>query len=149
MKLKMFTDGGARGNPGPAAVGIIIYDEQGDILLEHSETIGEATNNIAEYQALLIGLAQANEFAGKQGKSAEGTELECCLDSELVVKQLKGEYKIKNYTMQKLYDAVRKAESQFRKISYAHLRRGAEGVRRADQLVNHALDEAERKTFKK
>lgn len=137
MKLKIFTDGGARGNPGPAAIGVLVCNEQGEILLEHSEAIGEATNNMAEYRALIEGMKQALKLGAD--------ELECCLDSELVVKQLRGEYKLKNYQMQKLFDEVSQIAKHFRHLSYAHLRREEDGMRRADQLVNYALDEARRK----
>ncbi len=137
MKLKTYTDGGARGNPGPAAVGVLVCDEQGEILLEHCETIGEATNNVAEYRALIEGLKRALELKASQ--------VECYLDSELVVKQLRGEYKLKHYNMQKLFDEVRKMERNFRQVSYTHVRREEGNMRRADQLVNLALDEAGRK----
>ena len=138
MKLKTYTDGGARGNPGPAAIGVLICNDQGEILLEHSETIGEATNNVAEYKALIEGMRQAKELKAK--------ELDCYLDSELVVKQLRGEYKLKHYNMQRLFDEVRKMERHFQAVSYTHLRREEDEMRRADQLVNFALDEAVRKT---
>ena len=138
MKLKMYTDGGSRGNPGPSAIGILICSEQGDILLEHSDTLGEATNNVAEYRALIEGLKRAKELGA--------TELECFLDSELVVKQLKGQYRLKDYKMQKLFDEVQKFTHGFQKISFTHQRREEDGMRRADQLVNFALDEATRKT---
>ena len=137
MKLKMYTDGGSRGNPGPSAVGVLICNEQDEILLEHSDTLGEATNNVAEYKALVEGLKRAKELGA--------TELECFLDSELVVKQLNGIYKLKNFNMQKLFDEVQKSARVFRKISYTHLRREEDGMRRADQLVNFALDKAARK----
>lgn len=137
MKLKTYTDGGSRGNPGPSAIGILICDEAGEILAEHSETLGEATNNIAEYRALIEGMARAKELGA--------TELDCFLDSELVVKQLKGEYKLKNYNMQKLFDEAQKIIAGFKAVSFAHLRREEDKMRRADQLVNFALDEAQRK----
>ena len=141
MKLKIYTDGGARGNPGPAAIGILVCDDRGETLLEHSEIIGEATNNVAEYRALIGGLKQALELKAR--------EVDCFLDSELVVKQLRGEYKLKNYNLQKLFDEVRKAERDFEHISYSHLKREEENMRRADQLVNFALDEASRKKVKR
>ena len=146
MKFKMYTDGGARGNPGPAAVGVLICNEDNEGLHEYAETIGEATNNIAEYRAFLAGLEQAGQLAAKLGARASETELECFLDSELVVRQLQGKYKIKNYQLQKLYDQAKTAEREFAAISYTHLRREANGMRLADQLVNHALDTAERKS---
>ncbi len=137
MKLKTYTDGGARGNPGPAAIGVLICDDQNEILAEHSETIGEATNNVAEYRALIEGLRRAKELGAD--------ELDCYLDSELVVKQLRGEYKLKNYNMQKLFDEAKKVEKEFKSVSYTHLRREENHMPRADQLVNLALDQAERK----
>jgi len=140
MKLKTYTDGGARGNPGPAAIGVLICDQEDEILVEHCEVIGEATNNVAEYRALIEGIKRARELGA--------SELDCYLDSELVVKQLRGEYKLKNYHLQKLFDEVRKIERELKRISYAHLRREEDKMRRADQLVNLALNEAERKLRK-
>ena len=138
MKIRLYTDGGARGNPGPAAVGVLICNDQDEILLEHAEIIGEATNNVAEYQALLKGMKRAKELGA--------TEVASFLDSELVVKQLKGEYKLKNYNLQKLFDEVKLREIDFtRGVSYTHLRREEDKMRRADQLVNHALNESARK----
>lgn len=137
MKLKTYTDGGARRNPGPAAVGVLICDSKGEILLEHCEAIGEATNNVAEYRALIEGIKRAKELGAN--------ELDCYLDSELVVKQLKGEYQLKNFHLQKLFDEVRKIERGLKRVSYNHLRREEGNMRRADQLVNWALDEAESK----
>jgi ribonuclease HI len=132
MTIKMYTDGGARGNPGPAAIGVLIRSEQDEILLEHGETIGPATNNVAEYQALITGLKKAQELGANV--------VACHLDSELVVRQLQGKYKVKNINMQRLYDQVRVREKSFESISYTHLRREEEGMQRADQLVNAALD---------
>ena|SRR3989338_4069704 len=137
MKLQTYTDGGSRGNPGLSAIGVLVCNEKGEILVEHSEVLGEATNNIAEYRALIEGLRRAKELGG--------TELHCFLDSELVVKQLRGEYKLKNYNMQKLFDEVQKLAVGFKHISFTHLRREKDKIRRADQLVNFALDEAARK----
>lgn len=133
MKLRTYTDGGARGNPGPAAIGILICDDTDEILAEHGETIGEATNNVAEYRALLDGVKRALELGA--------TELECFLDSELVVKQMRGEYKIKNLPLQKLFDEVQKTARAFEKVTYQHLRREEGKMPRADQLVNWALDQ--------
>ncbi len=137
MKLRTYTDGGARGNPGPAAIGILICSAEGEILEEHSETIGEATNNVAEYKALISGMKKAKELSAD--------ELDCFMDSLLVVKQLKGEYRLKHINMQKLYDEVQKIRREFKNVSYTHVPREEENMRRADQLVNYALDEAKRK----
>jgi ribonuclease HI len=134
MKIQMYTDGGARGNPGPAAVGVFICNSEGEAIEELGETIGEATNNVAEYSALIRGLECARDLGA--------TDAECFLDSELVVKQLKGQYKIKNFNLQKLCDQVRKVAQHFQSVSYTHLPREADGMRRADQLVNRALDES-------
>ena len=137
MKLKTYTDGGARGNPGPAAIGILVCTLEGEIILEHAETIGEATNNVAEYKALIAGMKKAKELKAE--------ELDCFMDSLLVVKQLKGEYRLKHINMQKLYDEVQKVRREFKNVSYNHVPREEENIRRADQLVNYALDEARRK----
>lgn len=137
MKLRTYTDGGARGNPGLAAIGVLICDAGDEIIAEHGECIGEATNNVAEYRALIEGLRRAREF--------KPDELECFLDSELVVKQIRGEYKLKNYNLQKLFDEAQKEIKTFRTISFHHLRREAGLMPRADQLVNWALDEEARK----
>ncbi len=137
MKLRTYTDGGARGNPGPAAIGVLICSVDGDILEEHSETIGEATNNVAEYKALIAGM--------KKAKQLNAEELDCFMDSMLVVKQLTGEFRIKHINMQKLYDEVQKVRREFKHVSYHHVPREEENIQRADQLVNYALDEAARK----
>ena len=137
MKLKTYTDGGARENPGPAAIGILVCTLEGEIILEHAETIGEATNNVAEYKALIAGMKKAKELKAE--------ELDCFMDSLLVVKQLKGEYRLKHINMQKLYDEVQKVRREFKNVSYNHVPREEENIRRADQLVNYALDEARRK----
>ncbi len=137
MKLRTYTDGGARGNPGPAAIGVLICTTDGEIVEEHCETIGEATNNVAEYKALISGMKKAKELKAK--------ELDCFMDSLLVVKQLKGEYRIKHINMQKLYDEVQKIRREFKHVSYHHVPREEENIQRADQLVNFALDEAKRK----
>ncbi len=134
MKLRTYTDGGARGNPGPAAIGVLICDSNGEILMEHSATIGEATNNVAEYKALIEGMKKAKEL--------NATDLDCFLDSELVVKQLRGEYRLKHFNMQKLYDEVQQVRRSFASVSYTHVPREESNMRRADQLVNYALDQA-------
>ncbi|MBI4373207.1 MAG: ribonuclease HI family protein, partial [Candidatus Omnitrophica bacterium] len=132
-----YTDGGARGNPGPAAIGILICSEDGEILLEHAEAIGEATNNVAEYSALIKAMKLAKEL--------KADDLNCFLDSLLVVKQLQGEYKIKHINMQKLFDQVQKVKREFKRVSYTHVPREEENIQRADQLVNFALDEAKKR----
>ena len=130
-KLIIYTDGGARGNPGPAGIGVAIYDEQRRLLETHKEYIGEATNNQAEYRAVLLALRQANKLGAGS--------IKFFLDSELVVRQLRGEYKIKNEGLQPLAEEVLKQASGFDAIDYAHVPREQNEV--ADKLVNEAIDE--------
>ncbi len=131
------SDGGARGNPGPGAVGIIVRNER-DILLKHSEYIGEdVTNNIAEYTALIRALDLASQF---------GKEITCVLDSELVVKQLLGQYKVKNRALLGLFLQVQKLQEKFDKIKYLHSSRWDNFQQMADELVNAELD---KRGFKK
>ena len=131
MKATLYTDGGARGNPGPAGIGYILELAEREPI-SHGEYIGEATNNQAEYQALLAGLARA---------VAEGvTEIECFLDSELLVKQIGGEYRVKNSQLRPLYDRVCGLVPQFERAEFRHVPR--EENEKADALVNEALDRA-------
>jgi len=129
-RLTVNVDGGARGNPGPAAIGVVLRDGSGEVLEEVGETIGEATNNVAEYKALLRGI----ELAAAQGAN----ELELIGDSELVVRQVEGRYKVKNAGMKPLYQQVMKALREVDSWSIRHVRR--EQNADADRLVNEALD---------
>jgi ribonuclease HI len=129
-RITVNVDGGARGNPGPAAIGVVLRDDSGTVLEEVGETIGEATNNVAEYKALLRGI----ELAADQG----ATELELIGDSELVVRQVEGRYKVKNAGMKELHTEVKRALSNFDSWSIAHVRRAENAD--ADRLVNQALD---------
>jgi len=131
-RLTVNVDGGARGNPGPAAIGVVVRGDGGEVLEELGERIGEATNNVAEYRALLRGI----ELAGAHG----ATELELVGDSELVVRQVEGRYKVKNAGIRELYDQARKALGEFDSWSIRHVRRESNGD--ADRLVNEALDGA-------
>jgi len=129
-KLVVNVDGGARGNPGPAAIAAVVQGPGGEVLEERGERIGRATNNVAEYKALLLGIELA---------TALGTaELELVGDSELVVKQVKGEYKVKDANMRKLHAEVKTALRPFDRWSIRHVRR--EQNAEADRLVNEALD---------
>jgi ribonuclease HI len=123
-------DGGARGNPGPAAIGVVVRDGGGEVLEEVGERIGEATNNVAEYRALLRGI----ELAAAHG----GTDLELIGDSELVVRQVEGRYKVKNAGMKPLHREVKRALQSFDSWSVRHVRRAENSE--ADRLVNEALD---------
>jgi ribonuclease HI len=129
-KVTVNVDGGARGNPGPAAVGVVVRDGNGEVLEERGETIGRATNNVAEYRALLLGI----EMAAAHGAS----ELELIGDSELVVRQVEGTYKVKDATMRELHTEVKRALQPFESWSIRHVRR--EQNADADRLVNEALD---------
>ena len=130
MKAKLFTDGGARGNPGPAAYGYVLEAEDGTVLAARGERIGVATNNVAEYRALIAGLEKAVELAVP--------EVEVVSDSELLVKQMNGEYRVKNAALQDLSIQASRLARELGKVSYTAVRR--EHNKLADQLVNEALD---------
>ena len=130
MKAKLSTDGGARGNPGPAAYGYVLETDDGTVLDARGETIGVATNNVAEYRALLAGL----EAAIARGV----TELEVVSDSELLVKQMRGEYKVKNEALRQLSLKATRLAHELGSVSYTAVRR--EHNELADRLVNEALD---------
>lgn len=133
MKARLFTDGGSRGNPGPAAAAYVLETEDGHVLAAHGEVIGVATNNVAEYRALVDGLAKALELGVG--------ELDVVSDSELVVKQMNGEYKVKNAALVDLSLEAAKIARQLGKVSYRAVRRTQNEL--ADSLVNEALDAAE------
>ncbi len=130
MKARLYTDGGARGNPGPAAYGFVLEAEDGTVLAAEGERIGVATNNVAEYRALIAGLACAVELAVGQ--------VEVRSDSELLVKQMRGEYRIKNPALQKLSLEAAALARRLEQVEYRHVRR--EHNELADRLVNEALD---------
>jgi ribonuclease HI len=130
QKLVIYTDGGARGNPGPAAIGAMVGTKK------YSEYIGETTNNVAEYRALIFALKKAKALLGKA--KAKQTVVEANLDSELVVRQLNGVYKIENEKIQPLFIEVWNLRLDFKNVSFVHVPR--EKNRVADLLVNEALD---------
>ena len=132
MKARLFTDGGARGNPGPAAYAYVLEDEQGELLAAHGEAIGHATNNVAEYRALVEGLRKAASLGVH--------ELEVISDSELVVKQMRGEYRIKNEALRELSVEAGRVAREVGSVRYTAVRR--EHNELADRLVNEALDAA-------
>ena len=132
MKAKLYTDGGSRGNPGPAAYGFVLETDDGTVLDARGEPIGVATNNVAEYRALVAGLAGAVE-AGVR-------ELEVVSDSELLVKQMRGEYKVKNRALQELFLEASRLARGIHRVTYTAVRRESNEL--ADSLVNEALDRA-------
>ena len=130
MKARLSTDGGARGNPGPAAYGYVLETEDGTVLDARGETIGVATNNVAEYRALIAGREQALDL--------HVSDLEVVSDSELLVKQMQGEYKVKNEALRELNDEANFLERKLGRVRYKAVRR--EHNELADKLVNEALD---------
>lgn len=132
MKGIAFADGGSRGNPGPAGIGALIKNESGQTVCEVSEAIGHTTNNVAEWTALNRIMERALEMGF--------TELDVVMDSELVVKQMRGEYKVKNEGLIPLFRAARSLSSRFKQFSIRHTRR--EGNKEADKLANLAMDNA-------
>jgi ribonuclease HI len=129
-RLVINVDGGARGNPGPAAIAAVLSTPEGEVLEQHGERIGGATNNVAEYRALLLGLERARSRGAK--------EVELIGDSELVVRQVRGEYKVKDEALRGLHAKVVKALAEFDRWSIHHVSR--EDNAEADRLVNVALD---------
>ena len=123
-------DGGARGNPGPAAIAAVVATPEGEILEERSETIGQATNNVAEYRALLLGIERARALGAR--------EVELVGDSELIVRQVRGEYRVKDAVLRELHARIGEALDGLERWSIRHVRR--EENERADRLVNEALD---------
>ena len=130
MRATLSTDGGARGNPGPAAYAYVLEAEDGTVLAAHGEAIGVATNNVAEYSALVAGLEKAVEVGV--------SELEVISDSELMVKQMRGEYRVKNEALRELSAQASRLARKLGSVSYTAVRR--EQNKLADQLVNEALD---------
>ena len=130
MKAKLFTDGGARGNPGPAAAAFVLEAEDGTVLDAHGVAIGIQTNNVAEYTALLNGLRRAAELGVD--------DVEVVSDSELMVKQMRGEYRVKNAALRELSLEAARLGCSLRKVTYVAVRR--EHNELADRLVNEALD---------
>jgi ribonuclease HI len=132
-RLIVNVDGGARGNPGPAAIAAVISTPKGEVIEQRAERIGTATNNVAEYRALLLGLERARALGAK--------EVELIGDSQLVVRQVKGEYKVKDEALRALSEEVQAALEPFEQWSIRHVRREENAA--ADELLNEALDAAE------
>ena len=136
QRLLIFSDGGARGNPGPAAIAFLALNDKGESVKADSRFIGIRTNNQAEYEALILAL----QFA----TAVKAEEVVCHLDSELVTKQLNREYTVKNFELQKLWRKVQELRGCFKKISFVNVPRSNPQIQRADALVNKTLDEESR-----
>jgi ribonuclease HI len=129
-EVRVNVDGGSRGNPGPAAIAAVVQDGNGEVVEERSEAIGTATNNVAEYRALLLGIERAAALGARR--------LELIGDSELIVRQVNGDYKVKDEALRELHRQVRKALEGFDQWSIRHVRRDDNAE--ADRLVNEELD---------
>lgn len=130
MNAKLYTDGGSRGNPGKAAAACVLYDENNKTIDAKGSYLGIATNNVAEYKGIILGLNTAIKNNIKH--------LDCYMDSELIIKQINGQYKVKNLELLKLYNNVKELVKQFEKISFTHVVRSKN--KQADMLVNKVLD---------
>lgn len=136
MKIIIHTDGGARGNPGPAGIGIVILNEKGETIKKYGQYIGETTNNEAEYQAVIFALKKVKLLFGKN--KTKQMEIEFNSDSELLVKQLNHQYKVKEENLQPLFFKIWNLMIDFKEVSFKHVRRNKN--KEADRLVNQALD---------
>jgi ribonuclease HI len=135
-RLTIYTDGGARGNPGPAGIGAVAYGEDGNVAFEVCEYIGEATNNQAEYRAVIAALEKARQ--------AGAEELDFYLDSELAVRQLNREYKVKNPEIARLFLQIHNLTIPFKRVKFRHIPR--EKNKEADRLANEAMDRGQKKS---
>lgn len=142
-EIIVYTDGGSRGNPGEAAIGVVIKNKKGDIIKTYGEAIGIATNNVAEYSAVIFALQKLKQLFGKE-KTAK-LAIEFRMDSQLAVKQLGGEYKIENEELQKLFMKIWNLKFDFAKLNFIHIPR--EKNHEADKMVNEALDKKPQKLF--
>ncbi len=139
-KIIIYTDGGSRGNPGPAAIGVVFCNEKGQTIKDYSKFLGKKTNNEAEYEAVIFALKKFKQLFGK--KIAKNSEVELKSDSELLVKQLKGEYKILDSKIQALFLTTWNLKLDFKKVKFKAISR--EKNKEADRLVNEALDAEKR-----
>jgi len=135
MKIVIYTDGGSRGNPGPAAIGVILTDEKGKMIKEYAEKIGRTTNNEAEYEAVIFALQKAKLLFGK--RKIKTMEVEVKMDSEFVTKQLNNEYKILDRKIEQLFLKTWNLKVDFNKVKFTHIPRNKN--LEADRLVNQAL----------
>ncbi len=135
-EIKIYTDGGSRSNPGPAAIAVMVL-KNGKKIKEYKKFIGNATNNVAEYRAILKGL-----------ELAKNERVKVFSDSQLVVNQLIGNYKVKKNHLKKLFNKVKKKENKFEEVEYKHVKRENEIIKKVDKMVNQALNLAEAKGLK-
>ena len=134
-KIKVYSDGGARGNPGPAAAAFLILSEDNKVLNAQSQFLGKRTNNQAEYEALIAALEASIQLGAE--------EIVCHLDSELVCRHLTGEYKVKNVDLRKLWGRVQELKRCFKRVTYLGVPRTNKYIQEADRLVNERLDESD------
>jgi len=132
MKLKVYSDGASRGNPGPSAIAFMILTEDGKILKRHSKYVGVRTNNQAEYEALISALGYASKLSSR--------EVVCYMDSELVVKHLNRDYQVRNLKLKTLWLKVHELEQRFQKISFNYVPRTDSYIQKVDWLANQTLD---------
>jgi len=132
MNLRLYSDGGARGNPGPAAFAVLVCKEDGTILYEKAECIGTATNNEAEYRGLIAAILLAIEYRAEKA--------EFVMDSELVIKQMLGQYKVRSLRLKDLHADATALAAGIPHVSYHHVKRNDPMISRADRLLNKALD---------
>ena len=140
-KIIIYTDGGSRGNPGPAGMGVVVANEKGKMVKEYSGFLGVKTNNEAEYEAVIFGLKKIKALLGKE--KIKNTEIEFRLDSELVARQLEGFYKIENEKLAPLFLKIWNLKIDFGRIYFKHIPR--EQNREADRLANEAMDKGNEK----
>jgi ribonuclease HI len=138
-RLMIFSDGGARGNPGPAATAFVILTENGRTLTTKTRYIGSRTNNQAEYEALTAALESASAL--------NADEVNCHLDSELVTKQLTGEYAVKNLELKEMWTRIQELKRRFKKVSFISVPRTNNQIQKVDKLVNETLDRASNRTW--
>lgn len=131
-QVKLFTDGGCRRNPGPGAIGVLILDEDNKQLLKHSECIGHTTNNRAEYSALIAGLDLCAKFTRRRAI--------CFTDSELIVNQMNGVWRLKDDELRSLFYEVKRVEQAFDEVVYQHARRTHQHIQEVDRLLNQAFE---------
>ncbi len=139
IRLKVYSDGASRGNPGPSAIAFMILTENGKILKRHSKYVGIKTNNQAEYEALISALESASKLTDQ--------EVVCYLDSALVVKHLNGEYQVKNPNLKTLWLKIKELEQKFQKVSFRHVPRTDRYIKEVDWLANQTLDKVTNRCF--